>query len=240
MIESPMKKVTGFDLDNESIKQVSNQRQESESNTFKNNESPEAPYKLYRHQSNNIEMMNRPASVRTHYEKRDIKSILAVPKFKPTDADYLIKPKEMKAITVARSESGEGKKAGLFIPLDELEEEEHKKFAATRTWAQELERMSSPVKSTTGKTVSFNLEVDCAYETRPINRSKVSKKAGSPRSKDSKTTRNSEVVIVPRQKTESPIKVNSDTNMLQLDEIEEEDRNEDDKKDTSFALDLDL
>lgn len=223
------------------MKELSNKRQESKGDTGKNSISPDAKFKLHRHQSSDSGVLEKLTSVKTHYENRDIKSILSVPRYVISDGEYLIKPKEMVSITTTRSQNGELQPRSLFIPLDELEAEEHKKIAATRTWAKDLEGMSSPVKSMANKTVSFNLEVECAYETRPISRQKKAKRSSSPHSKDSKTTRNTEVLIAPRRQADSPIKMSMEGSMPQVDETHEEHRLEEEpNKAIGFGFDLDL
>lgn len=202
------------------------------------NQSPGSDFERVR-KSSCAASEHRANSVRTHYEKRDIKSILSASRFKPKDGDYLIKPKEMRLVTASPEQNGPGSSAKLFLPLDELEEEEHRKYAATKIWAIELEKLS-PVKSIVGKTVSFNIQNEIGYETRILQRPNR-RHAGSPKSKDGKTARNSDTVVTTRPSSKaSPDNLASEALMPAVAEkSDEEVLQEETKRMLSFGFDLD-
>ena len=92
---------------------------------------------------------------------------------------------------------------GLLIPLDDLEEEEARKFTSVKNWATELEKASS-FKSRLGKQVSFNLDPNL-HSKDSCQENKKRRPGGSPKHED-KTTRNNEPpAIRPKDRSEAGV-----------------------------------
>lgn len=203
----------------------------------KKNSSPDSDFEFIKHST--IQSDFRPVSVRTHYETRAIKSILSASRFVPKEGGFIVKPKEMKLVSASPEEKCGGRQSKLVLPLDELEEEEHRKYAAAKNWAFELEK-ASPIKSIVGKTVSFNIEpenpLELGIKKRPAKRA-----MGSPKSKDAKTTKNSDVVVNTRRSPDPPPgKSQAEKTMLSVaEESDEEILQEGTKKLMSLGFDLD-
>ena len=125
--------------------------------------------------------------IRTHYDKQAAKSILVKSKFKPIEGEFLIKPKEM--ISLGKSS---------FIPLDEMEEEEHKKLASVKNWETELQK-AEVIKPSIGKVVSFRFDPK-QLEEEKLKETKR-RRTGSPKASEGKTTKNMSESDVVRSKS---------------------------------------
>jgi hypothetical protein len=118
------------------------------------------------------------STIRTHYEKFPKKQILLDPKYKPSDNIFTIKPKEM--ITLGK---------GMFIPLDELEDEANKKFECVKRWEDELNKQE--VRSKIGcKSVQFQFTEEDKRIIQKEGGGK-NKMQTSPKHADDKTSKNS-------------------------------------------------
>jgi hypothetical protein len=141
--------------------------------------------------------------IRSHYEKCPKKQILLDPKYKPSDNVFTIKPKEM--ITLGK---------GMFIPLDELEDEANKKFESVKKWQEELNRQE--VRSKIGcKSVQFQFTEEDKQILEKGGQAK-GKMQTSPKHADDKTSKNSKCeqkrdIIVSKRSVESIVDEGSDS-----------------------------
>lgn len=115
---------------------------------------------------------------------RSIKSILRPSRLKPESTEFVVRPQQMNAIKANPNVPG-----GLFIPLEDIEEESIRKFETMKNWAQELEKVSDAVSQHNRK-VNFTIEDEKdQIEIVPKRRVRM---AGSPKHSEEKTSRNAD------------------------------------------------
>lgn len=117
--------------------------------------------------------------ITTHYRQPIGKSNLSHSgRYKPTApiTDFIIKPKEMKSL------------GGMFIPLDEIEEENVQKFAAAKEWVHKMSSLRSS-RCIQGKKVKFHLDVS---QQAAVEKQEGRKKLApsSPKGGEGMTTKN--------------------------------------------------